>query len=573
MWPWQRSYHFSLKYLSERVLKTIGLPTEVKVVVIGIRRPGYSNPNPICIEPEFQEWPLSMFDGIMERIEELYASHSLHLMVYTNDARAMDARPEAARRDAVTTAVKADFAKSDESKGVVSYVGSAHPLGDFHVVPVIQIPKEVVLTAPSVERRKYLEFHELGGSFLDACMRAILIEATLELDRPEPGVDHFRDRRSDREITERAAATFLQIVPYASARADEWTDAAHIEIFSAINELTTLKYERTEGTGLIVFEDPTKRELEYAIKLKRPVPFRDFRFARKLLQMSSADMPLIANGAGIHGLLRKYAASNLEPHFSVSVVGYQDWQVRYGSRPILKTIAGKPALPSEVVSRERFLENFRRVISGATQNDAERASEIMDSISKLDRGCMVIFAPDVDLEIQRLSGQGIVVSPEFLDQDLLESLSKIDGSILVDKSGCCHAVGVILDGLANPKCDPARGSRYNSAVRYVVAPRPSRLAIVRSDDGMIDVIPLLRPRIEHRLIEEALEKLQISTTKNYHAPRLFLDDHRFYLTAEECIRANLALDRLERLPLEAGTMMIKTARFSPDPDLNESYFM
>lgn len=574
MWPWQRSYRAGLKYYAESVLKEIGLAIEVDVVLVGIRRPDHTNRNAVCIEPEFKDWPLSMFDGIVERIEEDYKKHPLHQMFYSNDQRATDAKPENARRDTVRSAVKADFAKLDDAKGVASFVGYPRPVGDFHVVPVIQVPKDAVVAAPALERRKYLGRYELGGSFLDACMREVLDEATAELEASEPGVEHFRDRRSTNEILERAATAFLRIIAYATARETELGDAIGIELFSALNDVSALKYERAEGAGNIVLVDPNKAHVPYAVKLEESVPFRNVRFARKLLEMSSAEMPLVANGGGIQGLLQLDKGARPDPEsFTVSVLGYQSWQVRHGERPLLRVVSGKPVLPFEEISRERFLENFLRVVGGASQADAENAAELMQAISRLDNGCMVVFAPDANLEIERLSGQGMRVKPAPLNEGLLESISKIDGSILVDRSGNCYGVGVILDGMANDKCDPARGSRFNSAVRYVEGLRPTRLAIVKSDDGSLDVIPLLRPRIEHRLIDEALASLEVATVDNFHMPRLFLDRHRFYLSPEECVRANLALDRLEKLPPKENSIMIITQRFRPNPDMNQSYFL
>ena len=50
----------------------------------------------------------------------------------------------------------------------------------------------------------------------------------------------------------------------------------------------------------------------------------------------------------------------------------------------------------------------------------------------------------------------------------------------------------ILDGLATEKGDSSRGSRYNSAVRYVESSRYACLAIVVSEDGLIDLLPPLK---------------------------------------------------------------------------------
>ena len=50
---------------------------------------------------------------------------------------------------------------------------------------------------------------------------------------------------------------------------------------------------------------------------------------------------------------------------------------------------------------------------------------------------------------------------------VLRLVTNIDGAVLIEPSGICHAIGAILDGLATEKGDSSRGSRYNGALRYV----------------------------------------------------------------------------------------------------------
>ncbi len=61
-------------------------------------------------------------------------------------------------------------------------------------------------------------------------------------------------------------------------------------------------------------------------------------------------------------------------------------------------------------------------------------------------------------------------------------------AVLVDLHGNCHAIGVILDGLASDKSTSARGSRYNSGVRYAYQ-QADRVVLVKFADGMVNVLP------------------------------------------------------------------------------------
>jgi DNA integrity scanning protein DisA with diadenylate cyclase activity len=76
-------------------------------------------------------------------------------------------------------------------------------------------------------------------------------------------------------------------------------------------------------------------------------------------------------------------------------------------------------------------------------------------------------------------------------------LVAIDGAVLIDPSGQCHGIGAILDGQAAESWDASRGSRYNSALRYVSTRQREGhrcLAVVISEDGMINLLPQLDPK-------------------------------------------------------------------------------
>lgn len=186
---------------------------------------------------------------------------------------------------------------------------------------------------------------------------------------------------------------------------------------------------------------------------------------------------------------------------------------------------------------------------------------------------MIVIASDAEEEAKRLAQQGTGIHPTLMTEELLGRVSGIDGTIILDPQGFCHAIGVILDGLATPDCTPSRGSRYNSGLRYVDVGNARRLAIVVSDDHTVDIIPLLRPQIARTEIDAKISALERATLDNYHQPRNWLEKHRFYLNDNQCRRVNSALDRIEALPREVGEIVINTTRFKADPGMDESYLL
>ena len=72
-------------------------------------------------------------------------------------------------------------------------------------------------------------------------------------------------------------------------------------------------------------------------------------------------------------------------------------------------------------------------------------------------------------------------------EDLAAAMSVVDGALSFAPNGALLGFGCLLDGPAAPNESRARGSRFNSAVRYTID-KPDTLAIVLSSDGFASVI-------------------------------------------------------------------------------------
>jgi hypothetical protein len=183
-----------------------------------------------------------------------------------------------------------------------------------------------------------------------------------------------------------------------------------------------------------------------------------------------------------------------------------------------------------------------------------------------------------------LDTQATRVEPFPLTESLIPLVTAIDGAVLIDTEGTCHAIGVILDGMASPKCTPERGARYNSAVRYVYGRkemfgRLDAVAVVKSEDGMVSVFPNLRPQIRRSEIRAKLAELGAladrATLEKTELWQLidWLQSHEFYLTAEECKEANRLHEVAQTKLPENSWYMVRDRPLTPDPDMDESYYM
>jgi len=154
----------------------------------------------------------------------------------------------------------------------------------------------------------------------------------------------------------------------------------------------------------------------------------------------------------------------------------------------------------------------------------------------------------------------------------------MDGGVLVDKEGNCHAIGVILDGRACGGEDPARGSRFNSAVRYLESGTPQAVVVVYSADGGIDILPRIRPRVKRSTVLAAVQTyLSLATPGERQSGRPNAWDQvkrlKFYLSEEQCRQLNEARAALDRWDEEHGHIRIIEPVFAPDSAMNETYWL
>ena len=119
-------------------------------------------------------------------------------------------------------------------------------------------------------------------------------------------------------------------------------------------------------------------------------------------------------------------------------------------------------------------------------------------------------------------------------------LGRVDGAVLLGPDGRCYAFGVILDRAASGQGDPARGSRFNSAVRYQNTTGADSIVVVISDDGTVDLIPRLRPRVRREHVEEVVRAFRARGEAEYVDGGEFARTHdlvksfAFYLDDEQC---------------------------------------
>jgi hypothetical protein len=187
MWGYQQHFAHSLESLAQKVFAELGISLQPDVLLVGLLKPGLEKNHPVCIEPEEKKWPLEIFSNLTVRFREIEATHPLQNMFY-GDAPSMADKPENMRRSSASMAVREALSAFDETNGVRSFCGSARPVEDYYVVPVLQFPNAVFerfppLSLPDAER----DFTPKGDhGLLHSAIAVLLDKASEYLLLPDP---------------------------------------------------------------------------------------------------------------------------------------------------------------------------------------------------------------------------------------------------------------------------------------------------------------------------------------------------------------------------------------------------
>lgn len=281
-----------------------------------------------------------------------------------------------------------------------------------------------------------------------------------------------------------------------------------------INEISNLKYEKATLKGELVF--PTVL-VEYiinnpnrVINITSKVDLWETRKIRKLLEMTSKQYRLIAvdghksyrhtgsipdfNFVSIGTISPKY----LDACFIIKFNGSLEWELYWGKRFILSSSNFRVSLRINNLHNKRdFKKDFYNVFDKKDSN-MERVWDIVQAAMQQSKGTILVISNMAENESFRLEDVSFKVNRFKLTKSIVQTVSSIDGAIMVDPKGFCYALGVILDGISNKeiKADSSRGARFNSALRYkhtvmkeLYKDKEAKfMIVVVSEDGMVEFI-------------------------------------------------------------------------------------
>ncbi|HLW01618.1 MAG TPA: diadenylate cyclase [Ktedonobacterales bacterium] len=575
MWSYQHNFRSDVKRATKRVLECLGRQTDVEVYLVGFRVE--EGDYPICVEPEDSYFAPSQFQEVRARGEVLHQEDPHSKIIYS------DVRSEAMMHSRLRNAWRAEalreaLERHHPTRGVSFFVGKSAQVDSYEVHVAVGVPTVLLANTPTLETRER-EDTPINSSLVASVLMEILTEARKALRNPVSRVSLYPIDRTAAEMVRSAAREFVKSLVVLSG------EIFDTPLYEALNEVSTMLYEQRVGVGHMLLAHRDVSGVNRTFTLGQPVGLGEHRAVRKLLELSRGkELALLTDGQEIYGLGSigdEYNPAS-ESVFSITVPGQGTWEIYHGEQSLLRAEYGQPKLPYARLEREHFIDIATRVFYDPPTCNAATLWDLAQAAAKAEHGTMLVVSADAANEARRLSAQAIIIEATSVSAVDLSYLTTIDGAILLDPTGTMHAMGVILDGIASRNGDPSRGSRYNSAIRYLDTTEIPTMITLVSEDGMINVLPDLRMRIPRRKIQDLIDNLRGEAEKlggkNFSFEKFYdyyghVQSLSFYLSSEQCDVINELCGRVEDWRMNTDQMRVSHPELQPHPDMNDGYFL
>lgn len=572
MWGYQSHFQIRAESKAERVFKMLNPQFNPEVFLVGILEDELEDRYPVCLEPEYPGIRVSAFADVhkvaktLRSVDPESRMYHSHPIAQENQEKRLDAR---SYRNAILEILNRELAYEDE-KCYVSYPAKVE---GYQVFIVLKLKKTVLSAHYNLNKMVFNDRFEIRTSFTESVIMLFLNGCREALYGPSPGTDTIGPE--DVELFRVAADDFMNTISQVGGNID-----GLYGLFDVCNTISSLRYEGGEGIGKMVIARRGHKNVRMILDLAEPIDMSNHRKVRKFLEVADKRSVIFSDSAYIFGLAELVGHYNPteESLFEIEFLQHYKWDVKHDGHTMMTVSYMQPQLPRERLDKQLFNNDIARIFSKIDKHDIEYLWELIEIAVQQQHGTMLVISDTAKIEARRLGKQSFALQPVRLNKEFFRKITAIDGAVLLDRKGVCHAIGVILDGKASEHGDSSRGARYNSAVRYMDGTKKPTMIVIVSEDGMIDIIPKLRKQIKHSVITDAINKFRTFAGEEF-SRRVFykfmnyFKEVQFYLTKEECDEINSLRRQLETHPDATEGLHMNFADMVPNPEMNASFYL
>jgi hypothetical protein len=258
------------------------------------------------------------------------------------------------------------------------------------------------------------------------------------------------------------------------------------ELFGLFNQIALLRYEESASNGFLVLCPSDRPSPALALRLESPFDIKDIRGVRKMLQISDEHLCVLCDGRRVLGFVAMNAAQT--DAVLIQFRSHGVWELRQSGCTIAQIDATEGELLLPRLDEDRFGAVVQQVFGELPGPQAQHLWSLVAAAERQLRGTNVLITEQAAAEARRMESQCTRIDPVALTPLMISRLTGIDGTVVIDTMGVCHAIGAILDGPVSLRGDRRRGGRYNSALMYVDHSEFPCLIVVVSQDGMVDLV-------------------------------------------------------------------------------------
>jgi len=441
IWPHERRYRNAMQAIARALFEALDDELQPYVQVLGLPADA-SLPIVQEVGPEGTELPTEPLADVAERGRQLVLMNQIPLpttplddTIDPNDLR------ERLVRKGVRLALEPVLAELAEETDYEYFCTWPILLNGYFVCTILRLQRKPLRAYPALlPDRAYTDGRPLPHSLLAAAMARFNEETVKALSEPEPGAGLLYRPRDTEELL-RAAGRSLLDAPAVAVGSADWSSGERLDwgsstgpgaerLFYIINTISSLRYEGAEGVGCLLLARRGHPNIEEVFALTCPVDLTDYRAVRKLLEMTTPSIHLLADADKVYALGRQVGQYEAEREdlFAFHFLTYYTWELSHAGHTLARCRYGLPGLARPRLNRLAFKREYKRTFGVPKAEQFERLWQVVLEASHQAKGTLLVISTEALAEADRLKLQCTLIEPVILTPTITQLVTAIDGT-------------------------------------------------------------------------------------------------------------------------------------------------